>query len=240
MRANVAQARGVTEDLGSQWFAHMRRGDLDAAWRVSDEVMRRRGGTSQAHLPRHEQAVWNGAPLDGQRVLIRCYHGLGDTIQFIRYAPLVRSVAKEVIVWVQPELMPILRTAPGIDRLEPLHDGVPDVEYDVDVEVMELPFVFRSTLDTLPAALPYLHAPRAPLTRDVPLMIGLASRAGDWGTPRSVPLDAQGALPLLCAHTVSPRAASCSRASSTRSSADWPSSHDANSASPSSNATSGW
>jgi len=187
----------VTEDLGGQWFAHMRRGDLDAAWRVSEEVMRRRGGASHAHLPRHEQAIWNGTPLDGRRVLIRCYHGLGDTIQFIRYAPLVHAIAKEVIVWAQPELIPILRTAPGIDRLEALHEGAPDVEYDVDVEVMELPFVFRSTLGTLPAALPYLRAPSAALERDAPLMVGLAARAGDWGTPRSVPLDALAPLAAI-------------------------------------------
>ena len=42
----------------------------------------------------HFQWVWNGEPLDGKRVLIRCYHGLGDTIQFIRYTPLVQRIAR--------------------------------------------------------------------------------------------------------------------------------------------------
>src|SRR5439155_234617 len=85
-------------------------------------------------MPRQLQHVWDGTPLAGQRVLVRCYHGLGDTIQFIRYAPLIKEIAREVMVWAQPVLLPLLRTVRGIDRLLPLHDGAPNVEYDVDVE----------------------------------------------------------------------------------------------------------
>lgn len=185
------------EDLGSRWFARMRAGDFEEAWKVSDQVLRARAGAPSLHLPRHEQPVWDGTPLAGRRVLIRCYHGLGDTIQFIRYAELVRAVATEVTVWAQPALVPLLRTAPGIDRLVPLHDGAPEVDYDVDVEVMELPFVFRSTLATLPARVPYLHAAPAPVAREAPLMVGLVCRAGDWGTTRSVPLAALAPLAEL-------------------------------------------
>jgi hypothetical protein len=45
----------------------------------------------------------------GKRVLVRCYHGLGDTILFSRYMPLLKSRAREVIVWAQPKLIPLLR-----------------------------------------------------------------------------------------------------------------------------------
>ena len=76
---------------------------------------------------------------------MRCYHGLGDTLQFIRYVPRLRAIAAEVTVWAQPELLSLLGTAAGIDRLLPLHDGAPDAVYDTDVELMELPHVFRST-----------------------------------------------------------------------------------------------
>lgn len=72
------------QELGSTWMRHMRRGDFAAAWEVSDEVLRGRAGQACDHLPRHFQWVWDGEPLAGKRVLIRCYHGLGDTIQFIR------------------------------------------------------------------------------------------------------------------------------------------------------------
>ncbi|HLL48176.1 MAG TPA: glycosyltransferase family 9 protein, partial [Longimicrobiaceae bacterium] len=97
-----------------------------------------------------------------------------------RFAPLVKAVAAEVVVWAQPALLPLLRTARGIDRLLPLHDGVPDVDFDADVEVMELAHVFRCTPATLPAAVPYLHADPAPLPRDGRLAVGVVWQAGDW------------------------------------------------------------
>lgn len=167
-----------------EWMRHMLAGDFEAAWRVSDAVLRARAPTW--HLPRHQQSVWDGTPLDGKRVLVRCYHGLGDTLQFIRFAPLLKAVAAEVVVWAQPALLPLLRTARGIDRLLPLHDGVPEVSYDADVEVMELAYVFRVTPATLPAAVPYLHADPAPLPRDGRLAVGIVWQAGDWDGRRSL------------------------------------------------------
>jgi hypothetical protein len=171
-----------------RWSWHMRRGEMEAAWRLSDEVLRARGGTPSWHLPRHEQWIWDGAPLRGKRVLVRCYHGLGDTLQFVRYAPLLREVAAEVVFWAQPALIPLLRTARGIDRLLPLHDGTPEVEYDADVELMELPHVFRTTPETIPAEVPYLHADPAPLPRGRGLAVGLAWRPGDWDPCRRIPI----------------------------------------------------
>lgn len=160
---------------------------MEAAWAVSDAVLRERAGVPCWHLPRHFQWIWDGTPLAGKRVLVRCYHGLGDTIQFIRYLPLVKAIAAETIVWAQPALLPLLRTARGIDQLLPLHDGTPDVPYDVDVESMELAHVFRTTLHTIPADVPYLDAEPAPLARDDRLAVGIAWRGGDWDESRSIP-----------------------------------------------------
>jgi len=176
-------------ELGSAWMRHMRAGEFELAWRVSDEVLRARRGESAHHLPRHFQWIWNGEPLDGKRVLIRCYHGLGDTIQFIRYAPLVRRIAKRVIVWAQPQLLPLLETADGIDQLLPLHDGAPEVDYDVDVESMELPHVCRATIETLPREVPYLHVKRATLAAGGNLQVGLVWECGDWAPERAIPLE---------------------------------------------------
>jgi hypothetical protein len=175
------------EDLGAAWMRHMRAGAWDAAWRVSDRVLASHAGVACWDRPRHEQWVWDGTPLDGRRVLIRCYHGLGDTIQFIRFAPRVKQVAAEVIVWAQPALIPLLRTVDGIDRLLPLHDGDVGVEYDVDVEVMELSHVFRSTPETLPATVPYLHAEPARIATNGRLAVGIAWKAGDWDGRRNIP-----------------------------------------------------
>lgn len=178
--------RMVRESPGARWTRHMRRGEWEQAWRISDAVLRARAGATCFHLPRHEQWVWDGEPLEGKRVLVRCYHGLGDTIQFVRYAPLLQRLAAEVILWAQPALLPLLATAAGVDRLEPLHDGTPGVAYDADVEIMELAHVFRSTPATVPACIPYLHADPAPLRRRGRLNVGLVWAAGDWDPRRSL------------------------------------------------------
>lgn len=170
-----------------RWMYHMRRGEFEAAWALSDAVLRARAGVPCWHLPRHLQYVWDGTPLAGKRVLVRCYHGLGDTIQFIRYVPLIKAIAAEVSVWAQPTLLPLLRTMRGVDRLIPLHDGTPDVSYDVDVEVMELPHVFRTTLHTIPADIPYLRVEPVSPPHKERLAVGLVWRAGEWDAQRSIP-----------------------------------------------------
>jgi len=167
---------------------HMRRGEWERAWAFSDSLLPERAARTCTHLPRHLQYVWTGTPLHGKRVLVRCYHGIGDTLQFIRYAPLLKAIAAEVIVWAQPSLLPLLATVDGIDQLLPLHDGTPDVDYDVDVELMELPHVFRTTLASVPATIPYLHADPMPLPwDDDEPAIGLVWKAGDWNEARSIP-----------------------------------------------------
>jgi hypothetical protein len=172
---------------GTEWVQAMRRGDFAAAWNISDAQLRARGTQDQQKLPRHFQNIWDGSSVLGQRVLVRCYHGLGDTIQFIRYAQLLKEVAAAVIVWVQPSLIPLLRTVKGVDQLLPLHEGVPDVDYDVDVELGELPHVFRTTITTIPAEVPYIFVEPAVLRGDGRFRVGLIWESGDWNTHRSVP-----------------------------------------------------
>jgi hypothetical protein len=169
----------------------MRCGRFEEAWQISDEVVRQRAGVPCYHLPRHEQYFWDGSSLAGKRVLVRCYHGLGDTIQFIRYAPLLRGVVRQVIVWAQPELLALLQTAAGMDRLLPLHDGTPEVEYDADVELMELPHAFRTTAETLPCTVPYLHvaAAESPVRDRAIRRVGLVWQSGGWDDRRSVPTE---------------------------------------------------
>jgi hypothetical protein len=192
----------------SDWFAAMRRADFAAAWEVSDAFLARR--VPRWDIPRHEQSIWDGTPLTDKRVFVRCYHGLGDTIQFARFLPMVKRVARDVVAWVQPSLIPLLQTMRDPVRMLPLHDGTPDVEFDVDVEIMELAYVFRTTLDTLPNEVPYLHvepfgddagrsgrrstgdaggaAPASGAGRFAhKLRIGVVWQAGDWDPNRSVP-----------------------------------------------------
>lgn len=163
----------------------MRRGDFETAWKISDAALRLPRDFS---APRHLQRIWNGDSPEGKRVLVRCYHGLGDTVQFARYLPMLRAVAAEVTVWVQPALIELLR---GVDRLLPLHDGAPDVEYEVDVEIMELAHVFR----TVPGGVPYLQAAPIAVPEGAGLKVGLVWQAGGWDERRSIPLQLLTSLP---------------------------------------------
>jgi hypothetical protein len=102
--------------------------------------------------------------------------------------PLLRAIAVETIIWAQDRLIPLLQTADGIDRMLPLHDGTPEVAYDVDVEIMELAHIFRTTLDTIPCNIPYLHVdPLSDLASRSKLAVGLVWRSGDWDEGRSIP-----------------------------------------------------
>jgi hypothetical protein len=178
--------------VDARWMSHMRCGEWEAAWRISDLELERRLSCKRPAdrgAPRHLQPIWDGSPLTGARVLVRCYHGLGDTVQFIRLMPMLKRSAAEVIVWAQAPLLPLLRTAPGIDRLIPLSDGAPDVEYDADVEIMELAHALRLAPTTVPADVPYfnLGAGTAAVRRaGEPPRVGIVWQSGDWDPRRSV------------------------------------------------------
>lgn len=99
---------------------------------------------------------WDGRPLTGQAVLLYAEQGLGDAIQFVRYAALVKQRGGHVIVEVVPALQALLSRCPGIDRFVPEGEPLPDFAYHVPL--LSLPAVFHTTLETVPADVPYLSA----------------------------------------------------------------------------------
>jgi len=179
------------------WTQYMRRGDFAAAWKISDRVVHERAGVPCDHLPRHFQYFWDGQPLDGKRVLVRCYHGLGDTIQFARFLPPLAAIARELIVWCQPELVPVIAGIEGVDLALPLHDGSPDVDFDVDIEIMEIPHAIRARREQIRIAGPYLALTRHrrfSVARPAKLSVGLVWNVGDWDRRRVVPAALLGQL----------------------------------------------
>jgi hypothetical protein len=175
---------------GKRWTDALRRGDFAAAWRLSDAGLQEwlAHGPAKHRGPRHLQRIWRGEALAGKRVLVRCYHGLGDTLQFARFAEPLRSIAREVIFWTQPELLNMLKEVEGIDRVVPLHDGTPDVVYDADIEVMELAHALRVTARDISGRVPYLRR-TTPLKWESKssLNVGVVWEAGDWDRRRCVP-----------------------------------------------------
>jgi hypothetical protein len=185
------------------WMCHMLRGDFESAWRLADRdlALRRRSGIAVDSWPRHMRPVWDGTSVDGRHVLVRCYHGLGDTIHFIRYVPLLVQRAASVCVEVQPQLLDLVSDMPGIDHLCGLPDGWEheprELGCDMQIDVTELPHAFRTTIDTIPAMVPYLWPKPAEIAaarrRLVPLAdcrrVGLCWAAGEWKPERSLSPD---------------------------------------------------
>lgn len=182
-------------DVAADWFAAMRRGDFEAAWRATDRIeLPRRRAQRQAGFERAPQQLrWDGTPPAGRPVIVRCEHGLGDSLMFMRFLPRLR--ARELHFLVQPPLVELLRGAPGLGEVRNYWTDDPPPAHEADLEVMELPYVLRTTLVDLPPPYPFLHG-QLPRVRDlVPpgtgrLRVGLLWSVSDWGQARSVPLQA--------------------------------------------------
>jgi hypothetical protein len=175
-----------------EWIGAMRAADFDLAWTITDRDLTaiRRIGGNKHEGPRHLQRIWRGEELRSRRVLVRCYHGLGDTIQFARFLPSLAAVARELVVWCQPELVPLMGRIEGVDLALPLHDGSPDVDFDVDIEIMEIPHAIRATREQIRMTGPYLGLARRSqfsLARPEKLAVGLVWNVGDWDRRRVVP-----------------------------------------------------
>ena len=102
------------------------------------------------------QPVWDGAPLAGKRILLWAEQGLGDTIQFVRFAGAVKGAGGRVLFECQPPLERLLGACPGIDELIPFGSPLPD--FDVHAPLQSLPRILGTTLETIPAPVPYLSA----------------------------------------------------------------------------------
>ena len=107
--------------------------------------------------PNFGRPVWSGQDLRGKTILLHAEQGLGDDIQFVRYAPHIKALGGTVLLLVPPVLRALMRSVAGIDRVLALGaDGsVPDFDYYA--HLLSLPNVFGTDLATIPAETPYLR-----------------------------------------------------------------------------------
>lgn len=101
------------------------------------------------------QPFWRGEAIAGKTILIHSEQGLGDTIQFCRYLPLVAATGAHVIFEVQPPLQRLMRGLGGVDVIS-RGDALP--KFDWQCPLMSLPLAFGTRLSTIPADVPYLRA----------------------------------------------------------------------------------
>lgn len=105
----------------------------------------------------YSQPLWNGSPNTDKTILIWAEQGFGDTIQFIRYAPLIKQRVKKVVFEVQQPLVKLISTCSGIDKVIPL--GSNTQEFDIHIPLLSLPGIFDTDLKNIPCHVPYLSLP---------------------------------------------------------------------------------
>lgn len=156
-------------------------GEFEGAWQESDRC----GSSFRGTLP-----------IQGGRVLIRCLRGLGDAIQFLRYARPLRDHCDRLTVHVPPRLLPLCSIVAGIDEAISLNEPLESTVFDYELECSDLPYLFRTTALTIPDAQGYLTVPperAAAGSRIVSgdgrrVNVGIAWAAADWNPERSLPL----------------------------------------------------
>jgi len=128
----------------------LQRGFSEYEWRLLVE---------QKQYPCHnfQQPLWDGKDLQGKTILLCPEQGLGDAIQFVRYADLVKQKGGQVIVWCLPHLQRLFAQVAGIDELIINPEDAPD--FQVRAQLMSLPHLLGTTLETIPTNVPYLAPP---------------------------------------------------------------------------------
>ena len=187
---DLAEREGADPDRcsGGRWIAAMLAGDFEAAWQESDELRRRSA--------RDPHRLWNGEAFDGQRVIVRCLHGFGDAVQMLRFATRLSQVAASVVYEVAPRFVEVARCVEGIGEVITWGTGAPDQtpRWDVQIEIMELPYIFRTTCRDLPIVAGYLRVPDKEKELALRRMgghrgprVGVVWAAGEWNVERSIP-----------------------------------------------------
>lgn len=145
-------------DAGAEYavsFAELVLGNFERGWKLYES----RFNTGQKELsPRKlTQPFWTGENLQGRTILLHAEQGLGDTLQFVRYARLVANRGGRVIVECQPPLKALLQTHKSIDEVFGQGETLP--AFDFQIPLLSLPKVFKTTLESIPSEVPYLEAP---------------------------------------------------------------------------------
>jgi tetratricopeptide (TPR) repeat protein len=143
-RANRASILLLRGNL-TQGFA-----DYEWRWKVPH-------GAVAPQQPTFSQPLWLGKqPLPGKTILLVAAQGLGDTLQFCRYAPLLADSHANVILRVPRSLVALLATLEGVAAV--YADDEPLPSFDLWCRITSLPLAFQTTLSTIPAPVPYLRS----------------------------------------------------------------------------------
>jgi hypothetical protein len=139
-------------------LAQLARGDTAEGW--SNYEHRWRTAAFALHRRDFKSPLWTGEQsLERRTILLHAEQGFGDTLQFVRYAPLVAERGATVVLEVQPELVRLMTGLAGVARVVSRGDKL--VPFDLHCPLMSLPRAFGTGVDTVPATTPYLRVSTA-------------------------------------------------------------------------------
>ena len=192
-KSALATAAGFAEAHFEAAMAQLTLGDFEAGWKAYE--WRWKTGAFADKRRSFRAPLWLGeVPLAGKTILLHAEQGFGDTIQFIRYAPLVAERGARVICEVQSELQLLLSR---IDNVEIVVKGVALPHFDLHCPLLSLPLAFGTQPETIPAKIPYLAAPAARLEHWRNRLPGGRPRAGFvWSGSSAHKNDANRSIPL--------------------------------------------
>jgi len=127
-------------------------GAYDDAWAHFEWRLQRQDYRCKFSVP-----MWRGEPLDGQTILVWCEQGLGDAIHFARYVLLVSELGGRVVVECQ---RPLRRLIEGVEGVSAVYDTGKTPSFDLHIPIMSLPKIFGTTVETIPADIPYVPVPK--------------------------------------------------------------------------------
>lgn len=114
--------------------------------------------------PVFSEPEWQGEPLAGRTLLLFAEYGLGDALHFVRYVSMVLAMGGgRIVLQVQPAIASLLR--PMLPDVTVVARGEPLPQFDLQLPLMSLPRIFRTTVDTIPADIPYLQPDPVTLAR---------------------------------------------------------------------------
>lgn len=135
-------------------IALLRHGQWADGWR--EYGWRWRGGVAALRPRPFTQPAWDGGSLDGRTLLLHAEQGLGDTLQFVRFARDAAARGGRVVLEAPPQLVRLLRGVPGVDAVVAAGDELPP--FDLHLPLMSLPGVLALGGDDFARDVPYLAA----------------------------------------------------------------------------------
>ena len=133
-------------------------GDFAGGWRGYEW---RWGGTMAGQRRKLAAPLWLGeGDVAGKTILLHAEQGFGDTIQFVRYAPLLAARGARVVLEVQAQLVRLLSGMVGVAQVLPRKAPLPP--FDLHCPLLSLPLAFGTVLESIPAAVPYIAPPHDP------------------------------------------------------------------------------